>query len=225
MSDSKIPPIIIVNASPRAKGTSIMLAGLCKKFLESCGRSVPIVSLYQNMDNDSMLDTVLTADTVVICGPCYVNTYPAPLIKFLAEWDDRSSHCQTIYGMIQGGMPYTHTHKSGLNMLEIFAEKTGHRYNGGFILGLGAMLNGGEIDKLPNGKKVKRQLDVFFSNVRDGKLSGNEVYEKAKMKVPVMLSRILVLLMNRKIDKKFKTNGMNAYAESPYKFDELKAMN
>ena len=66
---------------------------------------------------------------------------------------------------IQGGMPYAHTHISGLNMLKVFAKKTGIAYRGGFLLGLGALLDGASLDKLPNKKKVKPRLASFFAYI------------------------------------------------------------
>jgi hypothetical protein len=42
---------------------------------------------------------------------------------------------------------------------------------GGFVLGMGAMLDGGPIDKLFNAKKTKRLLNAFFEHILRGEPS------------------------------------------------------
>ncbi len=214
---------LIINASPRVKSTSMLLANMCKVYLEEHEKKVTLVSLHKNGGIDATVDAIKGADVVVISGPCYVNTYPAAVIKLLTEWEKRALDGQTVYGMIQGGMPYPHTHKSGLNMLEVFAAKNGLGYKGGFICGVGPMINGDTLDRLPNAKKLKRQLDVFFANVRDEKQSEDAVYEQAQMPMPTLLARILAIFMNRSINKKYAALGWDARQESPYKHDALDA--
>ncbi len=210
---------LIVNASPRPKSNSFLLASMCKAYLDEHNCRATVVSLFTG-GLDKVIGLIKSSDVVIISGPCYVNTYPAEVIKLLAEWEKRALNGQTIYGMIQGGMPYPHTHKSGLNMLELFAAKNGLSYKGGFVLGLGVLVNGDTIDRLPNSKKLKRQLNVFFANVRDDKKSEDSVYEQAAMRIPAMLAKILAQIMNRSIDKKYATLGWDAKADSPYKYDE-----
>ncbi len=212
---------LIINASPRPKSTSLLLANMCKAYLDEHERQATVVSMYQGGGPDGLIDAIMGADVVVISGPCYVNTYPAAVIKLLTEWEKRACNGQIIYGMIQGGMPYSHTHKSGLNMLELFAAKNGLSYKGGFICGLGPLINGGTIDKLPNSKALRRQLTVFFANICNEAESGASVYERARMRVPALLARILANFMNRSIDKKYAARGYDACAESPYKTDNI----
>ncbi len=211
---------LIVNASPRPKSNSLLLANMCKAYLAEHGRNAAVVSLFTG-GLDKIVNLIKGADVVIISGPCYVNTYPAEVIKLLTEWEKRALHGQTIYGMIQGGMPYPHTHKSGLNMLEVFAAKNGLNYKGGFVLGLGVLVNGDTIDRLPNSKKIKQQLNAFFANACNDADSEDSVYEKAQMRVPAVLARILARFMNKSIDKKYAALGWDAKADSPYKHDEL----
>lgn len=210
---------LIINASPRTKSTSLLLANMCKAYLDGHECHATVVSLFTG-GLDKVIGLIKGSDVVVISGPCYVNTYPAEVIKLLTVWEQRALNGQTIYGIIQGGMPYPHTHKSGLNMLEVFAAKNGLSYKGGFILGLGVLANGDTIDRLPNSKKLKQQLNVFFANVCDDKKSEDSVYELARMRVPGVLARILAQFMNRSIDKKYAALGWDARSDSPYKHDE-----
>ena len=216
--------IIAINVSPRSQGTSAMLLEKLKSDLEKRGDTVNIVNLYSMLkDMQPIFDAVSAADTIVICGPCYVNTYPADTTKLLEELAARPEllNGKNLYGIIQGGMPYAHTHMSGLNMLKAFSNKAGATYKGGFIMGLGAILNGQPVDKLFNGKKVARQLAVFFENISGGENSPDSVYEASMMKIPGFFAVIISDLMNRRIDKAYAVRGMNAYDPSPYLSDSI----
>ena len=211
--------IVAINVSPRKKGSSAMLIERLREDAEKSGNHVSRIDLYSHLkETQALFDAVAAADTIVICGPCYVNSYPADTTWLLEELAGRPGvlHGQDLYGIIQGGMPYAHTHASGLNMLRIFSKKTGLVYKGGFVMGLGAMLNGQALGKLPNGRKVEKQLGIFFGNIRNGVESPDSVYEKAQMKIPGLLAAVLAASMNKKIDRDFADRGMDARAPSPY---------
>ena len=198
---------LIVNMSPRPKGTSAMLAGMCAEYLEKCGHRVARVNLYQELKSPEKLhDMVNGADTLVLSGPCYINTYPADVTAFLEGMAARPEilHGQAIYGIIQGGMPYAHTHESGLSMLQVFARYCGLNDLGGFVMGMGAMLNGGPIDRLFNARKVRRQLEIFFAHVSRGEPSPAQVYLDAQMKMPFIACKALAMVANRSIDREAK---------------------
>lgn len=205
--------ILIVNMSPRPKGTSTMLAGMCADSLGKSGRRIRQMNLYQEMkDPGKLCDAVGEAGTLILSGPCYINTYPADVTAFLKELESRPEVLsgQSLYGIIQGGMPYVHTHEGGLNMLRIFAKKCNLNYRGGFVMGMGAMLNGGPLDRLFNAKKVKRQLDVFLNHIENDEPSPRQTYLDAQMKMPVLLYRILAIAANRAIDKEQRKNTLGA---------------
>jgi hypothetical protein len=101
-------------------------------------------------------------------------------------------------------------------MLKIFSNKVDVTYKGGFVMALGALLDGQPLNRLPNGKKVDKQLRVFFENIHHGKSSPDSVYEGALWKIPGLVARILAAMMNRKIDKTFAARGMDAHQPSPY---------
>jgi len=216
--------IVAINVSPRTQGTSVTLLNRLKDELEKRGNHVHIVHLYSHLkDMQPIFDSVNNADTIVISGPCYTNTYPADTTRLLEELASHPDalHGQNLYGIIQGGMPYAHTHISGLNMLGIFASKVDLRYQGGFIMGFGAMLDGQPLNKLPNSKKVERQLGIFFEHIANGQESPSCVYEAAMIKMPRFVVKILVVLVNRKTDKEYAARGMNASNTSPYLNDEI----
>lgn len=135
--------MLLINASHRTKGTSFVLLQMCKAYLEGKGHRVKLIHLYPSMSNtNEMYGAIKNADTVIIGGPCYFNTYPADTIAFLEELSGHNEflHGQSLYGIIQGGMPYVHTHESGLSLLDMFCRKCNMSFMGGFVMGMGAML-------------------------------------------------------------------------------------
>ena len=210
---------LLINASPRAKGTSAMLAGMLEAHLKSQGHAVSRLALYPHLNRmEALSDAFRDADVLVVLGPCYVNTFPADtyaLLEALAAHAE-AHRGQKVYGVIQGGMPYAHTHRCGLEALRLFAKSCGLAYGGGFVMGLGAMLNGQGLDRLPNGKKVKKQLDVFFDHVARGEDSPDLVYEKALLRLPSLAWRFMARWANASIDKNQKAHGIDPGQPSPY---------
>ena len=218
--------ILTINLSPRKHGTSSVLLAKCTDYLKGFSHSMHHIDLHHNLDNFQLIfDAVCNADTLIFSGPCYVNTYPADTVRLLEELAAHPEiilHDQKIYAIIQGGMPYAHTHINGLNMLSVFASKVNVSYHGGFVMGLGAALDGQSLDKLPNGKKVERQLNVFCEHIHNGTKSPDSVYENALLKVPRVVTWLLAKRMNKMINKRFEERGIDVYTPSPYIMDEIK---
>lgn len=210
---------LLINLSPRRKGTSVMLANRCKAYLCTKGHDAELFHLYPSLSNpEKLFQAASQADALILCGPCYINTYPADTITLLEGLAQRPEllHGQDLYGIIQGGMPYVHTHESGLLMLKVFANKCNVCYKGGFVMGGGPMLNGQPVEKLPNAKRVIRQLNVFFYRVEKGEDVPIQVSEAAQMKLSGLACRLMAWLLNHRIDKDLKKHGIDWNQPSPY---------
>jgi multimeric flavodoxin WrbA len=211
--------MLLINASPRQKGTSFVLLQMCKAYLEDRGHQTDLIHLYSNLNNmDKLLNAIEDADTVILSGPCYINTYPADTIAFLEELSVHNEflHGQSLYGIIQGGMPYAHTHESGLSLLDIFCRKYDMSFKGGFVMGMGAILGGQPVTKLPNSKTIIRQLNIFFDHIEKDEASPSQVYQKAQFKVPGFIYGIMAKKMNQTIDKDLRNHGIDVNQISPY---------
>ena len=100
--------IVAINTSPRKQGTSAMLLNELEKFGKNdefgkIGSHVNIMHLYDYLkDMQPIFDAVNAADTIVISGPCYTNTYPADTTRLLEELAVRPDilHGQNLYGII-----------------------------------------------------------------------------------------------------------------------------
>lgn len=211
--------VVIINLSPRKNGTSAMLAKMCKDYLLTNEKNVETVDLYSHLEDiGTVLHLVDRADTIVVSGPCYINHFPADTIYLLEQMSSHPEilHKQNLYGIIQGGMPYVHTHESGIRTLELFCKDCNINYKGAFVMGLGAMLNGQPLDKLINGKKVKKSYLVFLNNISNGEISPESLYKKAQMKMPAILCKYLVKKMNNTINKELTEKGIDYLQPSPY---------
>jgi len=210
---------VIINLSPKKNGTSAMLGNLCLNFLNKKEHQVEMIHLYPQLkDLTQILNAIDGADTVIMVGPCYIDTYPADTVYLLEEIIKHQTilHGQSLYGIIQGGMPYVHTHESGLKMLELFAQACDLNYKGGFVIGLGAMLDGQPLDKLPNGKKATRFFNEFLNHIAKGENSPPELYGNAQLKLPGIVYRVMAKRMNTMIDNGLKEKGIDVTQPSPY---------
>lgn len=210
---------IIINLSPRINGTSAMLSEYFKVRIEKAGHQVTIANLYQNLtDTKHLLDSIKEADTIVMIGPCYVVTYPADTFLLLERMAQTEGvlHGQTLYGFIQGGMPYIHTHESGLKLLDNFADENDVHWMGGFVLGGGATLNGNSLDHVIGAKKIVPAVNTFIQHISKGEVSPDALYIDASVKVPYLLAVFLSRFMTYSIKKQFKKKGINYKIPSPY---------
>lgn len=127
MSDSKI---LLICVSPRKKGTSNMLLERIKEIIGG-----EIVFLSQNGSLDELIKNMEEVEIIVISGPTYINSFPARLYELLEIASKQGNFSkQKLYGIINGGMPYIHTHYHGLLYLKLFAEKSNISWMGGFVL-------------------------------------------------------------------------------------------
>ncbi|WP_455683802.1 hypothetical protein [Thomasclavelia sp.] len=207
--------IIVVQCSYRKQGTSAMLSDLLKDMDER----VHVVTITTALhEYDKFCQLIKRSHTLVIIGPCYINTYPADVFLLLKYLQSKPElfHGQKIYGLIQGGMPYIHTHVSGLRSLELFAKSMNLSYCGGFVLGMGALLNGRSLNKLPHGKRVKRQLTKFYQSILEGTKQSIELCESAELHIPIWITKILCRKMNNKLLREAKFNGYDLLEESYY---------
>jgi multimeric flavodoxin WrbA len=199
--------------------TSKMLAKMCFDFIFTNNKSVEMIDLYSNLNGmNKVISLIDTADTIIMCGPCYIDHFPADTIYLLEQISMHPEilHNQSVYGIIQGGMPYVHTHESGVKTLELFCYDCNMTYKGSFVMGLGAMLNGQPLDKLLNGKKVKKNFMIFLNNILKNENSSSSLYEEAQIKLPSFIYKYMSKKMNAKINKDLAEKGIDYLKPSPY---------
>lgn len=194
--------VLLICASPRHNGTSVMLLKRIQKVLGG-----EIVFLPQKGGFDELIKKMKEVTTIVISGPTYINTYPAKLYEFIEEASKNKFSKQKLYGIINGGMPYVHTHEHGLLYLELFAEENNFSWMGGFVLGGGAILDGQPLEKHMNHKKVVPAFDKFIQYINNGEHSPNNLYKDIEIKMPKFITVILSKILTFKVKSNLKKYG------------------
>lgn len=206
--------ILIINGSPRGEGTSAMFCKTCEDYLGG-----EICQLYSDINSvEWLMPKIDAAEIIIIAGPCYINTYTAQVIYLLEQIAKHLDIChgQKVYGIINGGMPYVHTHESGLKMLRLFCKDCDMLYQGGFVMGMAPMLNGKSLENHINAKKIVPAFSEFLEHVKKGEESPDKLYYNVEMKVPSIMARFLTFRMCQKINKNLKQHGFNYKQRSPY---------
>ncbi len=204
-----------------------MLANYFADKLRSNVNSVDICDLYPCLEKlDNLLDRIKESDSIIMIGPCYVDSFPADTINLLLAMAVKKGilHGQSLYGFIQGGMPYVHTHEHGIKLLECFSRDEDVKFKGGFVMGGGAVLNGQPLDKIIGAKKIVPAVNKFIKNIKNNEDSPEELYKDATMKMPALATMILAFMMNQHIKRSFTKRGIDYKAPNPYMQGKLLEM-
>ncbi len=204
--------IMLLCASPRRKGTSAMLL---ERIRAVTGGEVVFLSQKDNLDE--LVLAMQQAVTIVISGPCYINTYPARLVELLETASIAGGFSgQKLYGIINGGMPYVHTHRHGLTCLRLFAEQNRLSWQGGFVLGGGAMLDGQPLEKHMGRKKIVPAFDLFIQHIAEGSPSPDSLYEQAQTDMGSIMTHVFARLLTFMVVRRIKKHGHNPKAPNWY---------
>lgn len=195
--------VLLISASPRIKGTSVMLLERIRKQVQG-----ELVHLYLE-ETETILEKMKAAETIVISGPCYINGYPGALQRLLEVAQEKAPwEGQKLYGIINGGMPYVHTHRSGVDSLKLFSSQCGFSWMGGFVLGGGAMLDGGPLEKHLSAKKVVPAFEQFVKCIAEGQPSPDALYEEAQTPPGKVMTHVFAGLLSFMMSRKLKKYGV-----------------
>jgi hypothetical protein len=203
---------LLICASPRRKGTSAMLL---ERISAAIGSDV--VFLPQKGSLDELVLAMQQVATIIISCPCYINTCPARLIELLETASLTGGFSgQKLYGIINGGMPYIHTHRHGLTCLQLFAEQNHLSWQGGFILGGGAMLDGSPLEKHISHRTIVPAFDQFIRHIKEEIPSPNCLYEQAQSSPGKLITHIFAKLMTFRVVKHIEKYGHDPEAPNWY---------
>lgn len=194
--------VLLLNASPRPKSTSRMLL---ERIQRLAGGELAQIS---REDPAALAQKMREADTIVLAGPCYINSWPSGVMRLMEEARKLAPfQGQKLYGIINGGMPYMHTHRHGLASLRFFAEQNDLTWQGGFVLGGGAMLDGQPLEKHMSHRKVVPAFDQFIQHIAEGAPSPDSLYEQAQPAPGKLVTRIFAHLLTFMVVKKLRKHG------------------
>lgn len=170
---------LLVIGSPKGRGSASFL--LAERFAECLRRrgvaathGFVHTALRSREETTRLLDAVDAADCLVLAFPLYVDSLPAPLIRFMEAVAARRgasavpSGTPRVAAVIQCGFPEAHQCDVAIGICRLFAERTRMRWAGALAMGMGGQLAGG-IEKLPGGgRHVLRALDMAADSVAEG---------------------------------------------------------
>lgn len=212
------PEIMLLCASSRRKGTSAMLLERIR--LVTGGE---VIFLPQKGSLNEVILAMQQAAAIVISGPCYINTYPARLVELLETASLMGGFSgQKLYGVINGGMPYVHTHRHGLSCLKLFAKQNHLSWQGGFVLGGGAMLDGQPLEKHMNRKKIVPAFDRYIRHIAEGGPSPDCLYEQAQTPPGHIMTRVFARLLTFMVVRRIKKHGHDPDAPNWYLREQCK---
>ncbi len=167
-----------------------------------------ILFLPQEGRLDELAGAMRQATVIVISGPCYINTWPARLLELLETASRMGGFSgQKLYGIINGGMPYIHTHRHGLCCLQFFAEQNGLSWQGGFVLGGGAMLDGRPLERHMNSRKVVPAFAQFVRHIAEGSPAPDSLHEQAEILPGRLVTRFFAWLLSAMVVKRLRKLG------------------
>ena len=205
--------VLLLCASPRRVGTSAMLL---RRVQQVCGGE--LLFLYSLRDKGKAVHLMAQADRIVLSGPCYINSYLAVVSELMEEVaaSGLEKSGQSLYGIINGGMPYPHTHRHGLTALELFADAMGMRWQGGFVLGAGVILDGKPLEHHPLARKTVPAFAAFCEHIRNGTTAPDALYEGVQIRFNPLMTRLMAAMLNRRVNKHIRSFGHDPYALNAY---------
>ena len=204
--------ILLICASPRPQGTSAMLLRRIQSVAGGTFHQLP-----WRGSLDETVTAMRRASRIVISGPCWINSYPARLLElFETAAASGTFDGQGLYGIINGGMPYTHTHAHGLATLSLFARRCGLDYRGGFVLGGGAMLDGQPLERHLSRKHVVPAFAAFTEHIKLGQHSSDSLYEEAQRPPGRLLTRIFAMMLTTMAKRRIRKHGHDPEAPGYY---------
>ena len=99
---------VILNLSPRKTGTSMMLATRSKEFLSARDYQLEIRHLYPHLkDLSPLLAAIRESESIIMVGPCYIDTYPADTVYLLEQLEINRDvlHGRIYMALFRGACP------------------------------------------------------------------------------------------------------------------------
>lgn len=134
--------IVLLNGSPRKKGTSYSFARTLKKLAEDNGSTAEIIHIIEYFDGGKSfgdLKTILSQSEIIgLLTPLYVDTLPYPVIWFLERLScelKSELHRKSFFAIGQCGFPDVTLCQPLLGSCRCFAEAIGMNWLGGLGYG------------------------------------------------------------------------------------------
>lgn len=216
--------LILLNGSPRKKGTSYSFSRTIKLLAEDYGSKAEIVHVIDYFDGreklESLKDMIEQSDVVALIAPLYADTLPYPdlwLMEKLADKFGNSLKSKEFFAVGQCGFPDITRIEPLLNTCRLFAEETGMKWLGGLAYGGGAIINGTLMEDYgKQGEKITRGFRLALENILRGEKIHSGIQELITVKIPKLMLPLLAAYLNNNARKLARQNGNIDYKKKVY---------
>lgn len=216
--------LLLINGSPRKKGTAYSFARTIKLLAESMGNEAEIVHVIDYFDGkekiEHLRELMIQSDIVAMSSPLYADTLPYQdiwLLEKLAGTRTDELKDKAFFAVGQCGFPDITRIEPLLDTCRFFAEDTGMKWMGGLAYGGGPLINGALLEELgKKGEKITSGFKLALESVLKGEKIDPRAQELITMKVPKLMYRPLVFMMNQRTKKLARESGNPDFARKVY---------
>ncbi len=186
--------------SPKPKNsTSASIAKYLENKLEQA-LQVEILSIRKELKTpegrEMLTGSFQQADTIILIAPLYVDSLPAPVIRFLeliSEKELEITREQSLIAIINAGFPEAVHNETALTICKTFARENNLQWAGGLPIGMGGMISGAPLEKLGGmAQKLTSALDLTAEAIIGGKALPEEAIKMAATPfIPNWLYRLM----------------------------------
>jgi len=221
MNDGKI---LLINGSPRKKGTSHSFSRTIKLLAEERGCMAEIVHAIDWFDGREDISTlkglIAGSNIVAMVAPLYADTLPYPdiwLFEKLATECKNQLKGKGLFGIGQCGFPDITRIEPLLDCCRFFALETGMNWLGGLAYGGGAMLDGALLEELgKKGEKITAGFRLALDSMLKGEGIPAEAQELLTLRIPKFMYGILVMYLNSNAKKLARQSGNPDFKRKVY---------
>ena len=207
--------ILLINGSPRKKGTSVSFARTIKMLALNLGDTAEIVHAIDYFDRKKELtnfyNLAAESDVIAMIAPIYSDALPffdIWLMEKMADEPGCDLKNKGFFAVGQCGFPDITRVDPLIDECRLFASQTGMKWLGGLAYGGGAMIDGKHLENLgKKGEKITRSFEIALENIREDKKIPPACQDLIALKIPKILYWPLVAYLNNKIKKGAKENG------------------
>jgi multimeric flavodoxin WrbA len=216
--------LLLLNGSPRKKGTSYSFARTIKMLVEGSGNTAEIIHVIDYIDGKEALEglkgQILQSDTIAMIAPLYADTLPYVDIWFLEKLIgecDNELRGKCFFAIGQCGFPDITRIEPLLNSCRIFAEETKMKWLGGLAYGGGAMINGSLLESFgKQGEKITLGFKLALENILKGEKISSKSQDIITVRIPKPLYWPLAAYLNNNARKQARENGNIDYKKKVY---------
>lgn len=216
--------LLILNGSPRKKGTSFSFARTLEMVSEDMGNHAEIIHVIDYFDGKENLEClkkiISDSDVIAMVAPLYADTLPyfdVWLLEKLASGYSELLKGKGIFAIGQCGFPDVTRIEPLIDACRFFAEETGMNWLGGLAYGGGAIINGAFMEDLgKKGEKITQGFRLALQDVYQGEKITSKAQDLITLRIPKILYWPLAAYLNSNSRKLARKNGNVDLAKKVY---------